>query len=61
MNNIDKIIDFLHYNPGVSRQELMKGLDLGVKDTQMKNLLSSCIAETRVRCGIICGADTVNG
>ena len=49
MSNIDKIIDFLHYHPGISRQELMNGLDLGVKDTQMKNFLSSCIAD-----GFVC-------
>ena len=49
MSNIDKIIDFLHYHPGISRQELMNGLDLGVKDTQMKNFLSSCIADGFVR------------
>ena len=49
MSNLDKIIDFLHYHPGVSRQELMNGLDLGVKDTQMKNFLSSCIADGFVR------------
>ena len=49
MSNIDKIIDFLHYHPGISRQELMNGLDLGVKDTQMKNFLSLCIAD-----GFVC-------
>ena len=49
MRNVDKIIDYLHYHPGISRHELMNGLDLGVKDTQMKNLLSSCIADGFVR------------
>ena len=49
MTNVDKIIDFLHYHPGISRQELMNGLDLGVKDTQMKNFLSSCINDGFVR------------
>ena len=49
MNNTDKIIDFLHYHPGISRQELMDGLDLGVKDTQVKKFLSSCIADGFVR------------
>ena len=49
MSNTDKIIDFLHYHPGISRQELMNGLNLGVKDTQMKNFLNSCIADGFVR------------
>ena len=49
MNNTDKIIDYLHYHPGVSRQELMLGLDLGVKDTQMKKLLGACISDGFVR------------
>lgn len=43
MKTIDKIIEYLHYNPGISRQELMNGVDLGVKDTQIKGLLSQGI------------------
>ena len=49
MTNTDRIIEFLHYNPGVSRAELMEKLDLGVKDTQVKGLLSECIKDGLVR------------
>ena len=49
MTNTDKIIDFLHYHPGVSRTELMSVLDLGVKDTQVKGLLGACVKEGLVR------------
>lgn len=49
MTNTDRIIEFLHYNPGVSRAELMKKLDLGVKDTQVKGLLSECVKDGLVR------------
>ena len=40
MTNIDKIIEYLHYHQGANRRELMDMLNLGVKDTQMKALLS---------------------
>ena len=49
MTNTDRIIEFLHYNPGVSRAELMEKLDLGVKDTQVKGLLSECVKDGLVR------------
>ena len=49
MSNIDRVIEFLHYNPGVSRTELMSKLDLGIKDTQVKVLLSTCVADGLVR------------
>lgn len=49
MTNTDRIIEFLHYNPGVSRAELMEKLDLGVKDTQVKGLLSECVKDGFVR------------
>ena len=49
MTNTDRIIEFLHYNPGVSRTELMEKLDLGVKDTQVKGLLSECVKGGLVR------------
>ena len=49
MTNIDRIIEFLHYNPGVSRPELMVQLDLGVKDTQVKGLLSTCVKDGLIR------------
>ena len=49
MTNADRIIEFLHYNPGVSRAELMEKLDLGVKDTQVKGLLSECVKDGLVR------------
>ena len=49
MANTDRIIEFLHYNPGVSRSQLMTKLDLGVKDTQVKGLLGACVREGLVR------------
>ena len=49
MTNTDRIIEFLHYNPGVSRAELMEKLDLGIKDTQVKGLLSVCVKDGLVR------------
>ena len=49
MTNTDRIIEFLHYNPGVSRTELMEKLELGVKDTQVKGLLSACVKDGLVR------------
>ena len=45
MQNIDKIIEHLHYHPGANRRELMEALELGIKDTQMKALLSEGIAD----------------
>ena len=39
MKPTDKIIEYLHYHPGTSRQELMAALDLGVKDTQVKEAI----------------------
>ena len=49
MSNYDKIIDYLHYHSGVSRTELMAKLDFGVKDTQIKALLSRAIKSGDVR------------
>jgi len=40
MRNLDKVIDFLHYHPGLSRTKLMAQLDLGVADTQVKKILA---------------------
>ena len=49
MTNIDKIIEYLHYHQGANRRELMDMLNLGVKDTQMKALLSEGIAKGDIR------------
>ncbi|MBO7298188.1 MAG: Fic family protein [Kiritimatiellae bacterium] len=49
MTNLDKVIDFLHFHPGTSRTELMKDLKLGIKDTQMKALLSSGVQSGDIR------------
>ena len=40
MTNLDKIIEFLLYNPGAGRRELMDALGLGIKDSQMKSVLA---------------------
>lgn len=34
MTNLDRIVEFLHYHPGASRNEIMAALQLAVKDTQ---------------------------
>lgn len=44
MKYLDKIIDFLHYHPGLGRTELMAKLDLGVGETQVKMALASGVA-----------------
>lgn len=44
MKYLDKIIDFLHYHPGLGRSELMAKLDLGVGETQVKMALASGVA-----------------
>ena len=49
MTNTDRIIEYLHYHPGISRVELMDALDLGVKDTQVKGLLGACVKDGFVR------------
>ena len=49
MTNLDKIIEYLHYHQGANRRELMDMLNLGVKDTQMKALLSEGIAKGDIR------------
>lgn len=49
MKNIDKIIEYLHYNPGANRAELMQHLDLGVKATQIKALLASAVKSGDIR------------
>ena len=49
MTNLDKIIEYLHYHQGANRRELMDMLILGVKDTQMKALLSEGIAKGDIR------------
>lgn len=49
MTNTELIIDCLHYYPGISRSELMSKLDLGVKDTQVKGLLSACVKDGLIR------------
>lgn len=49
MSNTDRIIEYLHYHPGISRVELMDALDLGVKDTQVKGLLGACVKDGFVR------------
>ena len=49
MNSLDKIIEYLHYHQGASRHELMDALHLGVKDTQMKVLLSEGVADGYIR------------
>ena len=49
MTNIDKIIEYLHYHQGANRRELMDVLNLGIKDTQMKALLSEGIAKGDIR------------
>lgn len=49
MEKLDKIVEFLHYHPGLSRQELMSQLALGVGDTQMKKLLASGLARGDIR------------
>ena len=49
MTNLDKVIEYLHYHPGVSRRELMEALVLGIKDTQMKALLGDGIASGDIR------------
>lgn len=43
MTYLDKIVEFLHYNPGIGRSELMARLDLGIGDTQMKNVIAEGI------------------
>jgi len=49
MDNLDKIVDFLHYHPGVSRPEMMDQLDLGVGDTQVKKVLATGLARGDIR------------
>jgi len=49
MSNLDKIIDFLNYHPGLSRSELMAELDLGVGDTQVKKILADGLARGDLR------------
>lgn len=49
MTNLDKIIEYLHYHQGANRRELMDMLNLGVKDTQMKALLSEGIVKGDIR------------
>ena len=49
MNSLDKVIEYLHYHQGASRHELMDALHLGVKDTQMKVLLSEGVADGYIR------------
>ena len=49
MNSLDKVIEYLHYHQGASRHELMDALHLGIKDTQMKVLLSEGVADGYIR------------
>lgn len=49
MKNIDRIIECLHYRPGLSRRELAATLDLAVGDTQMKVILGRAVAEGLIR------------
>lgn len=49
MTNLDKIIEYLHYHHGASRRDLMETLRLGIKDTQMKALLSDGIGQGYIR------------
>ena len=49
MTNLDKIIEYLHYHHGASRRDLMESLRLGIKDTQMKALLSDGIGQGYIR------------
>ena len=49
MTNLDTIIEYLHCHQGANRRELMDMLNLGVKDTQMKALLSEGIAKGDIR------------
>ena len=49
MTDIEKIIEHLHYHPGVGRKDLMDALNLGIKDTQMKALLSKGVANGDIR------------
>lgn len=43
MTHLDKIIEFLHYHPGVGRKTLTEALNLGIKESQVKSLLASGI------------------
>jgi len=49
MNNLEKIIDFLNYHPGLSRPELMERLNLDVGDTQVKKILADGLARGDLR------------
>ena len=49
MTNLDKIIEYLHYHHGASRRDVMESLRLGIKDTQMKALLSDGIGQGYIR------------
>jgi len=49
MSNLDKIIEFLNYHPGLSRPELMHQLDLGIGDTRMKSVLADGLARGDLR------------
>lgn len=49
MSNLDRIVDFLQYHPGVSRTELMAQLNLGVGDTQVKKLLADGLSRGDIR------------
>lgn len=49
MTHLDQVIAYLHYHQGATRRELMEALNLSIKDTQVKALLSEGIAKGYLR------------
>lgn len=49
MSYLNKIVEFLHYHPGMSRPELMANLKLGIGETQFKKVLADGLARGDIR------------